>query len=846
MSAPVAARLVEGHLRELLHSHGPRLSVIVVFGAAGNGVRTLIRDRVPQMVHGHAMRVYAGAWPDPCDQKTVLLCETVEDLPLSPPPSTASGVCVVVGCHRIEALPEWVRALPGNARTIVQLDTLSHAELQTFLNARLGGPVASTAIREIGGMCGFVPAQVAALTQVLAREGVLMPVEGTWTLVSPVDTRLFLPLLRNALAGFDTPTIELFLYLCLVGAAARDTLPVRSREQLRVLELAGLIAVEADGRSAVRSRLLAEAGQQLSDPVTTSTVYARALERPDPPEQVVLWALRHYHSVPFEAVQNVLQHLLSLHEWRAALHLASLALESADWSPNTSNRHSAELLLAKAVTLRFLDESEDAIAALSDVEHLATALPDAHDLRIRAVVQRAEILHYKVGDVDAALDALRTAHAHSLDTHSHHRGTLAGHHTLHLLYAGRFQEAASPGLPESSGATTVPRHLRTRIAIAQCLALVAEGRIRRAFTRTVQMGARQLLPLPRKAWVTEELSAAYFVSALRKNGPTQLRLLMRQFEGKNARDYRPDDTSFQLARATWLLATGNLGQAERESTNCHANTQFHDPSGMAQAVAALRAHTAALRGDSRTARAMSTEAQRLPPRSSAVIAGGVSAHLSAVRYLLGQADASAHTLLMAKDHILTGSYGFAAEALYSGVRFGDREAAAALISLQSKVDGPLVELHTMHAQAVQDFDPVALIHAGEALHQAGLLLHAFEAYGLVAHLPHAIPVPEVTARRAAYEAAQLADKMRLVAHPFYLNHTASPVATLTPREREVQQLILAGLTNREIAVRLNLSARTVEGHISRLYRKTGEKRRAPGRRIRTTNEPHSVNNSTHS
>lgn len=113
---------------------------------------------------------------------------------------------------------------------------------------------------------------------------------------------------------------------------------------------------------------------------------------------------------------------------------------------------------------------------------------------------------------------------------------------------------------------------------------------------------------------------------------------------------------------------GNLGQAERESTNCHANTQFHDPSGMAQAVAALRAHTAALRGDSRTARAMSTEAQRLPPRSSAVIAGGVSAHLSAVRYLLGQADASAHTLLMAKDHILTGSYGFAAEALYSGVR----------------------------------------------------------------------------------------------------------------------------------------------------------------------------------
>lgn len=53
---------------------------------------------------------------------------------------------------------------------------------------------------------------------------------------------------------------------------------------------------------------------------------------------------------------------------------------------------------------------------------------------------------------------------------------------------------------------------------------------------------------------------------------------------------------------------------------------------------------------------------------------------------------------------------------------------------------------------------------------------------------------------------------------------------LTPRESEIAKLIDAGLGNQEIADHLTLSIRTVEGHITRLYRKTGAERRAPGRR----------------
>jgi DNA-binding NarL/FixJ family response regulator len=46
-------------------------------------------------------------------------------------------------------------------------------------------------------------------------------------------------------------------------------------------------------------------------------------------------------------------------------------------------------------------------------------------------------------------------------------------------------------------------------------------------------------------------------------------------------------------------------------------------------------------------------------------------------------------------------------------------------------------------------------------------------------------------------------------------------AKLTPREIEVLQLISEGLTTRQMASRLTMSQRTVESHISKLYKKMG-------------------------
>lgn len=65
-------------------------------------------------------------------------------------------------------------------------------------------------------------------------------------------------------------------------------------------------------------------------------------------------------------------------------------------------------------------------------------------------------------------------------------------------------------------------------------------------------------------------------------------------------------------------------------------------------------------------------------------------------------------------------------------------------------------------------------------------------------------------RRAQVQLGEFARRAR---------ETAQALARLTPRERQVLALLAEGLSTRQIANRLKLSARTVESHIGNIYQK---------------------------
>ncbi len=62
--------------------------------------------------------------------------------------------------------------------------------------------------------------------------------------------------------------------------------------------------------------------------------------------------------------------------------------------------------------------------------------------------------------------------------------------------------------------------------------------------------------------------------------------------------------------------------------------------------------------------------------------------------------------------------------------------------------------------------------------------------------------------------------------------SAGPLAALTARESEVLAWVTRGLTNRDVAAMLCLSARTVQKHLEHIYQKLGvETRTAAAARV---------------
>jgi DNA-binding NarL/FixJ family response regulator len=55
--------------------------------------------------------------------------------------------------------------------------------------------------------------------------------------------------------------------------------------------------------------------------------------------------------------------------------------------------------------------------------------------------------------------------------------------------------------------------------------------------------------------------------------------------------------------------------------------------------------------------------------------------------------------------------------------------------------------------------------------------------------------------------------------------TRAPVGRLTPRERELMELVALGLSDKDIAAKMEITPRTVKTHLSNIYAKLAVRNR---------------------
>jgi DNA-binding CsgD family transcriptional regulator len=178
------------------------------------------------------------------------------------------------------------------------------------------------------------------------------------------------------------------------------------------------------------------------------------------------------------------------------------------------------------------------------------------------------------------------------------------------------------------------------------------------------------------------------------------------------------------------------------------------------------------------------------------------------------------TILQSAAETAAANERFAAEVicLQTATQFGVRSGAPRLRELEKIVDGPRVGLAARFAGAMHDGDGAELAAVSRGFEEIGDLVAAVDA---AAHAAMAY-------RRRDLRGSALASVTRAEALGAQCGGADTPALRqareplpLTDREREIVMLLGEGLSNRDVAARLTLSVRTVEGHIYKAMNKTG-------------------------
>ncbi|MCB0964207.1 MAG: AAA family ATPase [Acidimicrobiales bacterium] len=732
-----------------------------------------------------------------------------------------AGVVQVLATMRSgERAPDAVGALWSlDAARTVTLRDLGPLEVDALLHRVLGGPLDGVARATLLDASGGNPLYLRELVLGAVDAGTLAAESGVWRLTGPLALSPVLGaqvLERVAhLAAEAREALELVAVGEALGLALLERLA--TADALEELEARALIEVTEDRRrvvvrpahpmygEAVRASLGTVRLRRLSRRIAEALAATGTRRRGD---AALLARFQIAGGVAPDAEALAAGARMARHhqDWSTAVRLGRAALDAGD-------RDAAALVIEAHSALGEFGEA-DALAAavLADPDGLSEAA------RVEVHRSRADSLFFAHDDAAGAVDQLEAALDGVVDPVR--RDLLRFSRAAMLAWSGRFAEAreAIAGLIDSD---------EPRVAVQA--AMVAE------FDAAVAGPAGRAIDLADQ-WFGVHLSLPDLAGT---NAPG-LHLVLKTVALANAGrlaeaadladlGYRASIADRNLAGQLWFsLELGRVallrGDAEaaigwfREQVALCRSTGLRRPVTLGLSGLAV-AH--AYRGDAAAAAAAIAE-------RDATGLGVVEAF--AVEGVRGEAwaaaaagdPARARALLVAGATAAeaSGAVLLAAFARLDALRLGDRDQAEPLARAAAVAGSTIVDLAARWAASPRDgaeLDAVA-----DGFEQLGCRLVAAEVHAAAATAWRAAGHPK-RATAAEGRADALARRLRGADTPGLT--VVEAVVPLTPREREVALLVADGLTSKEVAERLFLSARTVSNHLQNAYTKLGISKR---------------------
>jgi DNA-binding CsgD family transcriptional regulator/broad specificity phosphatase PhoE len=744
---------------------------------------------------------------------------------------------------RLESvLPDELRrCLPGGRFAVVDVGPLDVAALHRVVQEHLSVTLPRPLLSEVHQAAGGNPFFALEIVRTLQRSGV--SVEAGQPLPVPDSLQ---DLVRKRLLALSTDSRD---FLLAAAAHAHPTIALTEAASGVTRDVGLVPALEADlveldgARIRFTHPLLAAGAYEAGDPLRRREIHVRLAELLDDPEARA-WQLAASVHEPNEPVAAALEDAARLARARGAPRPAALLLDRA--RELTPANQPAEAV-RRAVDGAYLHyESGDSPRAEAQLRAVIADLPPGRT-RARALVRLARVRAYEA--VDEAAELFLQA----VDEGDGDREILAVAHEgvgtcLWRLYE-RLDEAVE----------------HARIAAELALELGDEGLAGEAFQTcsvaelllgrdTAAATAARALALQPAAEDRRVLAQPRFGAAADYLGWTEPERARDELEEMLQRSIElGDESSPPFVLAHLSLVECELGELDSALARALEGQEASEQSGQRTIFAfnlAIESLVEARRGREERARAAAVRALDLVPET-----GGRQAELVATWALgllelaLGAPDAAVaclepSILFVRREAIVEpGAIQFVVDQIEALIELGRRDEAFELL-----------DWYEQNARRLERASALAncLRCRGLVAAQAGELDVALAAYeeALEWHAKAELPLDRgrtllalgATQRRAKRrrearetleEALAIFERIgaalwtqRARAELARISGRAASPGALTPAEERVAALVAEGKTNREVAVALFLSDRTVEGHLTHVFSKLGVRSRS--------------------